>query len=318
MSSKPVLISGATGLVGKRLLQCLQQQGVELRALSRSPRPAADTGPPPATQFYTWDGFTPPTQAVRNTQAIVHLAGEPIFAGIPTRARRLRMRDSRIQSTRNLVNQIAQLPADQRPATLICASAVGIYGDQGENEIDEQSSIFKATPEPMGNTFLAQVCRDWESEAARAEEFGVRVCSLRIGIVLSRAGGALPRMLLPFRLGLGGPFGRGQHWVPWIHLDDLCGLIAFAIQHSELRGPINAVAPEAVRNLELSHTLGRLLNRPTFLPVPPILLRLVLGDLANELLDSRKIKPARAMAAGFQFQFKQLEDALVQELRPRP
>ena len=314
MSSKPVLISGATGLVGSALLQRMLQQGYTLRALSRSPRRAETAA---SLQFITWDGLTPPAQAVRDTQTIVHLAGEPIFAGIPTRAHRQRMRDSRIQSTRNLVDQIAQLPADQRPATLICASAVGIYGDRGESEIDEQSPMTKATPKPIANSFLAQVCREWESEAARAEAFGVRVCSLRIGIVLSRAGGALPRMLLPFRLGLGGPFGRGKSWVPWIHLDDLCGLIEFTIHHSQLRGPINAVAPEAVRNLEFSHTLGRLLHRPAFLPVPPFLLRLALGDLANELLDSRKIKPARAVAAGFQFQFKQLEEALSQELRQR-
>ncbi|MBW2713550.1 MAG: TIGR01777 family oxidoreductase, partial [Deltaproteobacteria bacterium] len=279
------------------------------RALSRAAK-NVDPAIRGTAQFYDWNRARPPEQALLGTQAVIHLAGEPIFAGIHTRSSRRRMRTSRVEGTRNLVEQIDRLPSEHRPTTLICASAVGIYGDQGENEIDERSPIAP----PSTASFLAEICSDWETEAARAEASGLRVCSLRIGIVLSRKGGALPRMLTPFRLGLGGPFGSGEHWVPWIHLDDLCSLIEFALENEKMRGPINAVAPEPVRNIELAHTLGRVLHRPAVLPLPPFLLRWILKDLADELLDSRKIRPARAMAAGFQFKFNTLEKALRQEI----
>jgi len=294
-----VLVTGATGLVGGRLLPALLDQGLEVAAVSRRRDPPID----PRAGLVTWDGRALPPDALAGARALVHLAGEPIFGGLPSGARHRRIRESRVGSTRRLVEAIAALPPAQRPEALVCASAVGIYGSRGDAVLDEDA--------PPGQGFLADVCRDWEAEAARAP---VRSVSLRTGIVLAREGGALPRMALPFRFGLGAKLGDGRQWFPWIHVADLVALVAAALRDERLEGPVNAVAPAPVRNEELTRALARCLRRPALLRVPAFALRLALGDLAEELLGSRRVVPRKAQAAGFRFAYPELEQALAAEL----
>jgi hypothetical protein len=234
--------------------------------------------------------------------AIVHLAGEPIFGGLPTAAKRRRMRASRIESTRSLVAALAALPAAERPRVVVCASAVGYYGDAGEAELRES--------DPPGAGFLSTLCRDWEAEAARAQELGVRVCSLRIGVVLAASGGALAALLPIFRAGLGGKIGDGMQWFPWIHVDDCVALARFALACEDASGPWNCVAPGSVRNAEFTAALASALQRPAFVRVPAFAVRAALREIASELLASRKVIPAAARAAGFAFGLPALPDAL--------
>ncbi|MCG8588998.1 MAG: TIGR01777 family oxidoreductase [Proteobacteria bacterium] len=294
----PVLVSGGTGLVGGRLLPALRAGGREVRSLSR----AGDAAGP----RFGWDGVHPPEAALRGSEAIVHLAGEPVFGGPPTAARRARIRESRVASTRAFVDAIAALPAGDRPQTFVCASAVGYYGDRGEEILAEEAA--------PGEGFLAEVCVAWEAEARRAEALGVAVARLRIGIVLAREGGALAAMARPFRLGLGGRLGHGRQWFPWIHADDLVSLVLACLE-GRLTGAVNATAPGPVRNAELTRALGSVLRRPTLLPVPAFALRAGLGELAGELLGSRRVVPAAAEAAGVAFRHPDLAGALAAELR---
>jgi uncharacterized protein (TIGR01777 family) len=304
MSGGCVLVSGATGLVGRRLVPKLVGRFETVRVLSRSARSGAAT---PGIESRSWDGIDPGPAAVVGIEAVVHLAGEPIFGGAPTKARLARVRESRVASTHRLVERIAALPEGARPRTFVCASAVGYYGDRGEERLDESSSA--------GSGTLAEICRDWEAEASRAEALvGVRVVRLRIGVVLAREGGALSLMKIPFSLGVGGRLGSGRQFFPWIHIDDLVGAIVFALEQESLRGPVNAVAPSPVRNVELTQTLGRVLGRPTVLPVPGFALRAALGPLADELLGSRCVVPRRLEEAGFAFRHPALEEALAAEL----
>jgi len=296
-----VLVTGASGLVGSRLVPELLRRFGSVHTLSRSPR--RDTGP---VVHHPWDGIDPGVEPLRASKAVVHLSGEPIFGGLPTRARRRRIRSSRVDSTRKIVERIGQLEPEARPATLVCASAVGYYGDRGEVELDEEAGL--------GEGFLAEVCRDWEAAAAAAEDHGLRVVRVRIGVVLSGAGGALPLIRLPFSLGLGGRLGDGRQFFPWLHLDDLVAIFLWALGEASVSGSVNAVAPETVRNETLTRELGRVLGRPTRLPVPGFVLRAVLGELAGELLGSRRVVPRRLQAAGFRFRFPTLAAALEAEL----
>jgi uncharacterized protein (TIGR01777 family) len=302
----PVLVSGATGLVGGRLVARLRNQGSQINTLSRRRRDPLERTEGGETA-YLWDGVTPPDEAIATCASVVHLAGEPVFGGLPTAARRQRIRDSRVDSTTAFVRAIANLPEADRPRTFVCASAVGIYGDRGDEQLDESSAI--------GEGFLAEVCRDWENAAARAEESGVRVVRLRIGIVLAREGGALKQLALPFKLGLGGRIGDGRQWMPWIHIDDLVALTTTVIADETVHGPVNATAPELCRNVDFTRAIGRVLRRPTPLPIPAIAVRTALGEFAGELLGSRRVIPARAQALGFEFRSPGLEDALDRELR---
>ncbi|MBW2426156.1 MAG: TIGR01777 family oxidoreductase, partial [Deltaproteobacteria bacterium] len=260
-SEGAVLVSGATGLVGRRLVPALRERFATVRTLSRGTSVPGSTS---SVEGFSWDGIDPGLEALRASEAVVHLSGEPIFGGLPSAARLERIRASRVDSTRRLVERIGELDPASRPGTLVCASAVGFYGNRGEERLDEDSS--------MGEGFLARVCGDWEEAAVGAEAFGVRVVSLRIGVVLSREGGALALMRIPFSLGVGGRLGSGRQSFPWIHLDDLVGVILFALD-SSIAGAVNAVAPEHVRNSDLTRELGRVLARPTFLPVPAFALR---------------------------------------------
>ncbi|MCH2171547.1 TIGR01777 family oxidoreductase [Myxococcota bacterium] len=301
MSRNPLLVSGATGLVGGSLCRKLSEEGRAVRALTR--RPSGLTGTPPGLEAVGWDGSNFEASLLEGHQAVVHLAGEPIFGGLPTRARRQRMRASRIESTRSLARAIAALPGSARPSVLICASAVGFYGSRGDETLTEDS--------PGGEGFLAQLCKDWEAAALETPQ--TRVVCLRIGIVLSRSGGALPMMALPFRLGLGGRLGDGRQWIPWIHLDDLVSLIDRCLDDDGIRGPINATAPNPVQNRELTRCLARVLHRPALFPAPAFAIRGALGPLADELLGSKRVLPHRALERGFQFAYSEIEPALRRE-----
>ena len=299
----PILVSGATGLVGGELVRRLRAADRPVRALTRD---ATKVRPDPGVIACVWNGTDVPEAAVRGAAGVVHLAGEPIFGGLPTRARREAIRMSRIDSTRNLARAIGALPAGERPAVLVCASAIGFYGDRAEETLDERS-----TP---GSGFLADLCVEWEREAAAVEAHGVRRVSLRFGVVLSRRGGALAMMAPVFRLGLGGRLGSGHQWMSWVHLDDAVALALRALDDAGLAGPVNAVAPEPVRNAHFTRALAKALRRPAFLPVPGAPLRLALGDIAGELLGSRRVLPARAQAAGYAFAKPAIEDAFAAEL----
>ncbi len=318
MTAGSLMLSGSTGLVGARLARELQANGWEVRGLSRRSRaagsaPSAGSNESTSTEtgaairWFQWDGTHPPESVLRGVEAVVHLAGEPIMGGLPTAARRERMWSSRVDSTRAIVAAIAALPDAERPATFVCASAVGYYGDRGDQELTEEAA--------PGESFLADLCVAWEEAAAGASRLGVRVVSLRIPIVLAGEGGALPKMALPFRLGLGGRIGSGRQWVSWVHIDDLVALIRFAIERSDagLEGVVNAAAG-SVRNAELTRVLAEVLRRPAFMRVPGFLLRAALGDLAGELLGSHRTVSAAAQRAGFEFRHPELRGALLEEL----
>ncbi|MBW2237128.1 MAG: TIGR01777 family oxidoreductase [Deltaproteobacteria bacterium] len=299
-----VLVTGATGLVGGRLVPSLLEDGRRVLAATRSPERARFGR---GVEAVGWDGVSLPAEVLGRCDALVHLAGEPLFGGPFNAARRRRVRDSRVDSTRALAAALAALPADERPAVWLCASAVGFYGSRGDESLSEQAG--------PGRGFLAELCGDWEAATRPAAEAGVRVVNLRIGIALAREGGALALMRRPFALGLGGRLGDGQQWVPWIQLDDLVALLRFALDEESLCGPLNAVGPAPARNAELTTALSRVLRRPALIPVPGFAIRLALGELADELLGSKRVLPERALAAGFRFAHPELEEALAAELR---
>jgi uncharacterized protein (TIGR01777 family) len=303
MTVGPVLVTGASGLVGHALVARLREAGRAVRLVSRTPARLAQGA---GIEAVGWDGLALDPKALAGVSAVVHLAGEPVFGGLPTRARRERIWSSRIDSTRGLVDGVGALPSDRRAATLVCASAVGFYGDRGDQLLKEEAA--------PGDGFLAELCVAWEEEARRAEALGVRVVRLRFGVVLSRSGGALPLLSRAFRLGLGGRLGSGQQWFPWIQLDDAVALAERALDDPRLSGPLNVVAPGAVRNAEFTRAVAKAVSRPALLPAPAFVLRLALRELASEFLDSRRVIPARAEALGHPFRFPNLPSALTQEL----
>ena len=301
------LVTGATGLVGRALLRSLA--GNTIATTRRASTHAVQLEG--ASEVVTWDTVsTLPLNALSGVDAIFHLAGEPVAEGRWTEAKRQRIRASRTDSTRALVRSIESADARARPRVLVCASAVGIYGSRGDEVLDEDAA--------PGEGFLADVCRDWEAEAARAESLGVRVVSLRIGIVLAKEGGALAKMLTPFELGLGASLGSGAQWMPWIHVDDVVGLLRFAAATGTLRGPVNAVAPAPVTNAEFTRALGRAVHRPAFLRAPRFALELALGQVAAVVLASQRVVPKRAQGAGFAFAHPTLGEALAATLEGKP
>jgi uncharacterized protein (TIGR01777 family) len=289
------LVTGATGFIGRALCARLQAPAV----LARDPARARASVP--GGRAYAWDaGSEVPAEALAGAEAVFHLAGEPIAAGRLGAAQRRRVLDSRVAGTRAVVAALGR--AAPRPAVLVAASAVGFYGSRGDEPLPESAAA--------GHGFVADVCRAWEAEARAAEALGVRVVALRIGIVLGSGGGALERMVKPFRLGVGGRLGSGRQWVPWIHLDDVVGLALHAAATAALAGPVNAVAPAPVTNAELTRALGRALHRPAVLPVPTFALRLALGELSEVLLASQRVVPEAALRAGYRFRFAELDAAL--------
>ncbi len=290
-----ILITGATGFLGRRVCEVLSQAGHTIVALSRDPTKAKQRVPA-LTEAFRWEALA---EALKSCDAVVHLAGETV-AGRWTDEKKKAIRDSRVLGTRNLVESLTKL--DSRPKVLISASAIGYYGDRGEETLTEDS--------PPGSDFLAQVCQAWESEAARAENFGIRVVRLRIGLVLGPGGGALQALMPIFKLGLGGPLGSGRQFWSWVHRDDVAGAILFALERDDLRGPINVTAPQPVRQREFAQILGHVLRRPAILPAPAFALKLILGEFASELLSSKKVLPQRLQQQGYQFRFAELEPAL--------
>ncbi len=291
-----ILVTGSTGLVGSALVPFLTTGGHEVIRLVRS-QPRAG-----ASEVH-WDPATGTVDAgnLEGMDAVVHLAGESIAVGRWTPEKKARIRDSRVKGTRLLCESLARLA--QPPKAVVCASAIGYYGDRGEEMLREESVA--------GAGFLAEVCRDWEAAADAARQRGIRVVHLRIGVVLSRAGGALAQMLFPFRMGLGGKIGSGKQYLSWIAIDDLIGVNLHALTSDTLQGPVNAVAPNPVTNLEFTRTLGRVLARPTLFPMPAFAARLAFGEMADELLlASTRVEPVRLSATGYRFHHPQLEGAL--------
>lgn len=289
-----ILISGSTGLVGSALAPRLTTAGHDVVPLVRK-QAASPTE-------VSWDPMAGSIDAARleGIDAVVHLAGENI-AGRWTAAKKQRIRESRVRGTRLLADTLAAL--NQRPKVLVTASAVGIYGNRGDEMLDEMSR--------PGSGVLAEVCQEWEQATHSAAAAGIRVVNLRFGVILSPAGGALAKMLTPFRLGLGGRLGSGQQYMSWIAIDDAIEAIYRAITDDELTGPVNVVASEAVTNVHFTKTLGRVLKRPTVFPMPAFAARLIFGQMADEaLLASARVKPARLNAAGFTFRYPELEGAL--------
>jgi hypothetical protein len=300
------LISGATGLIGKKLCRRLQHKGHTVTILSRSLEKGRRLGFP----TFVWQPETelPPAQAMEGVDIVVHLAGEHIAAGRWTAEHKRRLRDSRVRSTQHLV--AAMRAASVKPKAFICASAIGFYGDRGEEPLTEQAA--------PGTGFLSDVCQEWEAAAAAAREFNVRVSQVRIGVVLAAPedGGALPQMLPLFKLGLGGNLGSGQQWFPWIHVDDVVGILQHAIFNEVIASPINAVAPKPVTNAAFTQTLATVLHRPAFFAAPGFMLRLGLGEMADLLLGSTRVIPELAVTTGYQFQFPVLQSALTNLLFP--
>jgi uncharacterized protein (TIGR01777 family) len=299
-----VAITGATGFVGTRLTAHLLAAGHDVVALTRSPE-RAERALPVRCRVAAWDPEHGRVEsgALDGVDAVVNLAGAGVADGRWTARRKEAIRRSRVDATRVLGETIGALPSERRPRVLVSASAIGFYGDRGDEVLTEES---------VGGTgFLAGVCRGWEDAAIRAEVHGVRTVRIRIGVVLGRDGGALARMLPPFRLGLGGRIGSGSQWMSWIHLDDLVGLVAFALERQDVRGVVNAVAPAPVTNAEFSATLGRVLGRPAIVPVPSVALRVALGEMADVLLAGQRVVPAAAEALGFRFRHPELAGALV-------
>jgi uncharacterized protein len=295
-----ILVTGASGFIGQRLCPLLTKDGHDVWALTRSNGAVAGCGATIVGDL----GSGPVDLGAAAPQAVIHLAGEGIAAGRWNAAQKARIRESRVAGSHHLAASLAQLP--HAPAIAICASAIGYYGDRGDEVLAETS--------PRGAGFLAEVCEAWEAETQKLLPLG-RWVALRTGVVLGRGGGALGRMAMPFRLFAGGSIGSGAQWMSWIHRDDLCGLVRFALSHAEVSGPVNAVAPEALRNRELAKLLGKILHRPSFMPTPAFALRLALGEMADALLlSSQRCVPERATSFGYQFAFPQAEAALREAL----
>ena len=296
-----ILITGGTGFIGSALTRSLTDQGYEVTVLSRNPDSVEKICGPGIKALNNLNQLKPED----TFQAIINLAGAPIFDARWSDARKQIIRDSRIGLTKRLVASMARMAV--KPELLISGSAIGYYGDQGDTVLTEQSAAHK--------DFSEQLCTDWENEAKKAEQLGVRVCLIRTGLVLAEGGGLLKRMLLPFRLGLGGRLGDGQQWMSWIHRQDWIAIARLMINDSSMQGAYNATAPNPVTNSEFARTLAHCLNRPALLPVPAWLLKILLGEMSGLVLGSQRVMPERLLALGFKFQYTDLSSALNQVLR---
>lgn len=295
------LITGASGFIGSRVADRLLAGGHSVNYLGRRRSEKLDG----RAAFHVWSGSEePPLDSVPRLDAIIHLAGEPVAQRWNSAVKK-RIYESRATATRKLVAGIARLK--YKPSVLVSASAVGYYGDRGSEVLTEQSVA--------GRGFLAEVCVAWEQEAFRAEESGVRVVAARIATVLGKEGGALAKMLPPFKLGLGGKFGNGRQWMSWVHVDDLVELLLFAAGTAGVSGPLNASAPDPVTNEEFTRRLGQALRRPAIIPVPEFALRMMLGEMSSFLFSSLRVQPAATEQAGFRFRYRTLSEALGNVLR---
>jgi uncharacterized protein (TIGR01777 family) len=299
-----VTLTGATGRLGSRLVGALQERGDEVTVLSRSAERARQRlGDVDA---HAWDPVAgpAPAAALGGRDAVVHLAGEDLAQRWNDETKR-RILESRELGTRNLVEGLRA--ADPRPGVLVSASAVGYYGDRGDERLDENAAA--------GDDFPARVCAAWEREAVVAEGLGLRVVRVRTGVVLDADGGALEKMLPPFKLGVGGPVAGGHQYVPWVHIDDVIGIYLRAIDDAGWSGPVNATAPEPVTNRELSKALGRALKRPAIAPVPGLAVKLLYGEMATLVISGQRAVPRRALEDGYEFRHPELDEALRSVLR---
>ena len=296
-----ILITGASGLIGRALQESFKQKGHEMLLAGRSE--------PKRPDQIKWDvenGFAEP-ERLEGLDAIIHLAGENISGGLRwTEEKKRAIKESRINGTRSVVEAIAKLR--DKPKVFISGSATGFYGSRGDDIVDEDSG--------PGDTFLSDVCVPWEIESQRAEQFGIRTVLLRTGIVLSKGGGALAAMLTPFKFGVGGVIGSGKQWMSWIALDDAVSAINFILENESIRGPVNIVAPNPSTNEEFTKTLGSVLYRPTIFPLPAFAVNLVFGEMGDVLLlDSTRVAPKRLMDAGFEFKYPELKQAIEHVLK---
>jgi uncharacterized protein len=295
-----VLVTGASGMIGSSVSDALLGRGDEVVGLTRDPHRARSTNP--TITWHAWNPALerPPADAVEGVDGVINLVGESINQRWTEDARR-RIRESRVQATHNLVQAIAA--ADDRPTALVSQSAVGYYGDRGEAIVDEET--------PPGSSFDARVCVDWEAEAREAENAGVRVVVTRSAPILDKRGGLLKQLLLPFRLGVGGPIAGGDQYLPWIHVEDEVAVLLWALGDERAAGPINSASPEPVTNREFARTFGRVLNRPAVVPVPKLALRALLGgELTEAVSGGQRAVPRRALDLGFEFRHPRLEEAL--------
>jgi len=295
-----ILVTGGTGFIGKTLCGFLLDKNHQLTVLSRRPNQVASLCGESVQAIHKLDQLT----SSDTYDAIINLAGEGVADARWNAARKQVLLDSRINTTRQLIAFIES--ADKKPEVLISGSAVGFYGNRGDIKVNEES---------LGHVeFAHQLCAEWEVAALEAEKSGVRVCIIRTGLVIGDNGGFLKRMLLPFKLGLGGRLGDGQQWMSWIHRNDYIAILDKLLEIRVLHGVFNATAPEPVTNAEFSQTLGRVLNRPAFLPVPAIVLKMLLGEMSELLLGGQRVLPEHIEKAGFEFKFKTLEQALTDVL----
>jgi uncharacterized protein (TIGR01777 family) len=304
-----VAIAGATGLIGTALAASCAREGIPVSALVRDTVRAAELLP--SATLHAWDATrgSPPAEAFNGVDVVVNLVGEALADKRWSEARKKQLRDSRVVGTRALVDALRDLP--RRPRLLISASGVGYYGDRGDEILTESASV--------GSGFVADLVRDWEAEAMRAADVGLRVVVMRSGVVLSKEAGILRKLLPPFRLGLGGPLGRGGQWLPWIHVEDEIGLIRHAMTNDAVTGALNMVAPEPVTNLEFVRALGEVLGRPTVMKAPAFALRLRFGSMVDEvLLASQRVMPVRTLETGYSFRHPLLREALAELLARHP
>jgi uncharacterized protein (TIGR01777 family) len=294
-----VTVTGATGLIGSRLVARLRDRGDEVTVLSRDPDRAREALGEVQAIAWTLTDESAPARALSGRDAVVHLAGENVAQRWNDDTKRA-IRESRVAGTRNLVAGLRE--AEPRPSVLISSSAVGYYGPHGDERVDESA--------PPGDDFLAQVCIEWEREADSAVELGLRVVKVRTGVVLDRNGGALKTMMTPFKAGIGGPVAGGDHYMPWIHIDDVVRIYLAALDHDGWSGAVNASAPEPATNQQFSKALGRALHRPAIAPVPGFALKLLYGDMAQIVVTGQRAVPARTLELGYDFTHPDLDEAL--------
>jgi uncharacterized protein len=297
-----VMVTGASGLLGRAVSDALLVRGIEVVGLTRDPERVRRTNP--RVSWYQWQPSDEPVplEAFEGVESVINLIGEPINQRL-TRKAKQRIRESRVTATQNLVAAIAELDQARRPGTLVSQSAVGYYGDRGEAIVDESGQ--------HGDDFLSEVCVDWEGAAREAEELGLRVAIIRSAPVLTREGGLLKQLLLPFKLGLGGPMAGGDQYMPWIHIDDEVGILLWALANPEVTGVINAASPRPATNREFSRTLGEVLKRPSFLPAPKLAVAALRGrELAEIVSGGQRVIPRRALDLGYPFRYANLKPAL--------
>jgi uncharacterized protein len=297
-----VVVTGATGTIGRAVCRALAERGDQVVALSRD-RDRAQQALGSEIEVAAWPRPSeqpPRASALSGSDAVIHLLGEPVDQRWTEEAK-ARIRESRVGSTGMLVAALRELPDGERPRVLVSQSATGFYGARGDQELAENA--------PPGKDFLATVVVDWEEQAAAAGDL-LRVVTTRTGVVLAPSGGALAKMLPPFRLGIGGPVAGGGQYVPWVHLDDVVAALLFCLDHDEVRGPVNLTAPTPVTNAELSRALGRVLHRPAVVPVPGFVLRLMYGEMAEIVTTGQRVVPAALRQLGFEFRHPELEAAL--------